>query len=35
MDCRIDVHQVLGLAPGEAHVLRNAVPGRPTMRSAR
>jgi carbonic anhydrase len=24
MDCRIDVHQVLGLAPGEAHVLRNA-----------
>jgi carbonic anhydrase len=24
MDARIDVHQVLGLAPGEAHVLRNA-----------
>ena len=24
MDCRIDVHEVLGLAPGEAHVLRNA-----------
>src|SRR3954452_8365321 len=24
MDARIDVHEVLGLAPGEAHVLRNA-----------
>jgi carbonic anhydrase len=24
MDCRIDVHEILGLAPGEAHVLRNA-----------
>src|SRR3954452_17176657 len=24
MDARIDVHEVLGLGPGEAHVLRNA-----------
>ena len=24
MDARIDVHAVLGLAPGEAHVIRNA-----------
>ena len=24
MDCRIDVHQAFGLAPGQAHVLRNA-----------
>ncbi len=24
MDARIDVHEVLGLSPGEAHVLRNA-----------
>ena len=24
MDCRIDVHEAFGLAPGEAHVLRNA-----------
>jgi carbonic anhydrase len=24
MDARIDVHRVLGLAPGEAHVIRNA-----------
>lgn len=24
MDARIDVHRALGLAPGEAHVLRNA-----------
>jgi carbonic anhydrase len=24
MDARIDVHEVLGLAPGDAHVLRNA-----------
>lgn len=24
MDCRIDVHEAFGLAPGQAHVLRNA-----------
>lgn len=24
MDCRIDVYSALGLAPGEAHVIRNA-----------
>ena len=24
MDARLDVHQILGLAPGDAHVIRNA-----------
>lgn len=35
MDARIDVYRVLGLAEGEAHVIRNAGAWSPTTRSAR